>query len=68
MTSGQVKEYFYFRSDYEPGSQYDKFMRQLTSFVTMGKNQHDDAPDSITGVAEMVFSPRSIGFLNSEAA
>ena len=66
MTSGQVKEYFHFRSDYEAGSQYDKFMRQLTSYVKMGRNQGDDAPDALTGIAEQVFSPGSIKFLSSE--
>jgi len=49
-----VKEYFYFRDDYEPGSDYDKFMRAFTSYVKFGKNRHDDAPDSITGLAEMI--------------
>lgn len=52
MNSGYVKEYFYFRNDYKPGSDYDKFMRWLTSYVKMGKNRHDDAPDSITMLAE----------------
>jgi len=50
MTSGYVKKYFYFRSDYEPGSDYDKFMRQLTSYMKMGKNKHDDGADSIEGL------------------
>jgi predicted phage terminase large subunit-like protein len=54
MNAGYVKESFYFRSDYEPGSDYDKFMRALTSYVKMGKNKHDDAPDGITGLAEYV--------------
>ena len=52
MGTGYVKEHFYFRSDYEPGSDYDKFMRQLTSYVKMGKNKHDDAADAITGLAD----------------
>jgi predicted phage terminase large subunit-like protein len=52
MNAGYVKEYFYFRSDYKPGSDYDKFMRWLTSYVKMGKNKHDDAPDGITMMAE----------------
>jgi predicted phage terminase large subunit-like protein len=52
MNAGYVKEYFYFRDDYEPGSDYDKFMRQLTSYVKLGKNKHDDAPDGVTGLAE----------------
>jgi predicted phage terminase large subunit-like protein len=51
MQAGYVKEYFYFRNDYEEGSDYDKFMRALTSYVKMGKNEHDDAPDAVTGLA-----------------
>lgn len=54
MNAGYVKSNFYFRSDYEPGSDYDKFMRALTSYVKMGKNSHDDAPDAITGLGEYV--------------
>lgn len=54
MNAGYIKEYFYFRSDYEPGSDYDKFMRALTNYVKMGKNKHDDAPDGVTGLAETV--------------
>lgn len=54
MSAGYIKEYFYFRDDYEPGSDYDRFMRQLTSYVKMGKNRHDDANDAITGLAEYV--------------
>lgn len=50
MCAGYVKEYFYFRKDYEPGSDYDKFMRQLTSYVKMGKNKHDDGADALTGL------------------
>ena len=52
MNSGYIKQYFYFRSDYEPGSDYDKFMRQLTSYIRLGKNKHDDAPDCTTAAAE----------------
>jgi predicted phage terminase large subunit-like protein len=54
MNSGYVKEYFYFRSDYTPGSDYDKFMRYLTSYVKMGTNKHDDAPDAVTMLAEYI--------------
>jgi predicted phage terminase large subunit-like protein len=52
MSAGYVKQYFYFRDDYEPGSDYDKFMRQLTGYVKIGKNKHDDAADGVTGLAE----------------
>lgn len=54
MQSAYIKEYFYFRDDYEPGSDYDKFMRQFTSYVKLGRNTHDDACDAVTGLAELV--------------
>jgi hypothetical protein len=38
-------------------------MRQLTSYVKMGRNLHDDAPDALTGVAEEIFAPK-LGFLS----
>lgn len=64
MASGYIKEYFYFRSDYEPGSDYDKYMRQLTSYVKLGKNKHDDGADATTGLANYVkikrFKPHSV--------
>jgi predicted phage terminase large subunit-like protein len=53
MNAGYVKENFYFRSDYKPGSDYDRYMRALTSYVKLGKNKHDDAPDGTTGLAEL---------------
>jgi predicted phage terminase large subunit-like protein len=54
MQSGYIKEYFFFRNDYEPGSDYDKYMRQLTGYVKMGRNVHDDACDATTGLAETI--------------
>ena len=51
MNSGYIKQYFFFRDDYEVGSDYDKFMRQLTSYVKLGKNKHDDAPDATAELA-----------------
>ena len=56
MSAGYIKEYFYFRDDYEPGSDYDKFMRNLTSYVKLGSNKHDDAADSVTGLGEYMQS------------
>lgn len=60
MKSGIIKKYFYFRKDYEPGSDYDHFMRWLTSYVKMGKNEHDDAADASTGLAEFVFEKKLV--------
>lgn len=61
MGSGYVKRNFYFRNDYKPGSDYDKFMRQLTSYVRLGKNTHDDAADSITKLAEIMETIGPVG-------
>lgn len=52
MNAGYIKKHFYFRNDYAPGSDYDHYMRWLTSYVRLGKNKHDDAPDGTTGLAE----------------
>lgn len=52
--SAYIKEYFVFRNDYAPGSEYDKFFRQFTGYVKLGKNSHDDAVDACTGLAELV--------------
>ncbi len=52
INSGYIKKNFYFRSDYEPGSHYDAYMRAMYSYVRMGKNKNDDAPDATTGMAE----------------
>lgn len=56
VKSGYVKEHFYFLSneDIVPGSDYDRFFREFISHMRLGKNAHDDAVDSITGLAEYV--------------
>jgi hypothetical protein len=33
---------------------YKKAIEEMTIFSTEGKNMHDDAPDAITGLAEML--------------
>ena len=56
FNSGFVRNYFVFRDDYEPGSMYDKAMRELFSYNKDDKENrkqtkfNDDAPDSITGL------------------
>jgi len=46
-----IRTHFVFRSDYLPGSDYDKAMKQLFTYTKDGKAKHDDAPDSITLLA-----------------
>lgn len=57
--SGFIKEHFVFldSSEYEKGSDYDLFMRNLFSYSKKkGATKHDDAPDSATGLARMAIS------------
>ncbi|WP_448507962.1 phage terminase large subunit [Immundisolibacter sp.] len=67
MHSGVVKQFIWFRDDYEIGSQYDQFMKALTDYVRLGKNKHDDAPDMVTGLAEMFSKTNNIRFLTNES-
>lgn len=62
MAAAYIKAYFVFRSDYKVGSDYDKFMINLTSYMKAGDNLHDDAPDTVTGLKEDVCRP-AISFL-----
>jgi predicted phage terminase large subunit-like protein len=46
---------FYFRDFKNSNSEYRAFMRELTSFVVTGKNPHDDAPDSLAMLANLIY-------------
>lgn len=54
--SDYVKKNFVFKhpSTYAPNSEYGKFMKALTSWTQSGKNKHDDAPDAIAMLAQLV--------------
>ena len=54
MESGFIREHFHFRNDYKPGSDYDKFMRNLTAYNKQGKVSHDDAADMVAMMSEKV--------------
>ena len=54
LNSGFIKDNFVFRNDYEPGSDYDLAMRQLFGYTKDGKSKHDDSPDSLALMGEMV--------------
>lgn len=45
---------FYFRDNKHRTPAYEMFMRNLHSFTMTGKNKHDDAPDSLAGLADMI--------------
>ena len=58
-----IIQQFYFkdRSLYQPGSMYDKFIREIEHFNINGKNKHDDAVDSLAMIAEMKRNMQSGG-------
>lgn len=49
FASDNIIKHFWFRhpTTYERGSQYDLFMKQVTTHTRSGKVAHDDAPDSL---------------------
>ncbi len=55
---GFIKEYFYFldESEYLPGSEYDKFMKNLFSYLKDKDNQKDAAPDVSAMLSKMIQS------------
>lgn len=54
MMAGTIKKYCVFRSDYDKGSDYDKFMKALTSYLRVDENKHDDAPDAVAGLCYFI--------------
>jgi len=60
--SPRIKRYIYFRSDYKRGSQYEKFMEQLTNMIRLQKNQPDDSGDVLSLAAENIFNLSSTFF------
>lgn len=52
----EIRE-FYFIDRAHRTPEYEQFMRCVHSFVVSGKNKHDDAPDSLAGLADMVRHP-----------
>lgn len=55
---GFIQRYFHFldEKEYIPGSDYDKFMRNLFSYMKIGDNQQDGAPDAIAGLSRYIQS------------
>lgn len=49
--SGWVKEHLHFLQDYEHHEDYNRFMKNLTTYLRTGTSKNDDAPDSTAGLA-----------------
>lgn len=57
--SDWIIDNFVFRTDYEENSDYDLFMKNLTSYLKEGKNVNDDAAD-VSALAAKYFQERRI--------
>ena len=54
-----IRKHFVFRSDVKEGSDYDKALKHLFRFQKDGGFKIDDAPDSLTGLAQLI---QELGF------
>lgn len=54
-----IKE-FYFKDSSLQDDMYRAFMKEVTTFTQLGENKHDDAPDSLAGLANMIIRPSSV--------
>lgn len=52
-----IREHFIFLSANYRRSHYQQFMTNVFGFTVLGKNKHDDAPDSLAMVSEMFMRP-----------
>lgn len=58
--SSFVMEHVYFPANWR--DRWPEFYKAITEYQREGKNRHDDAPDTLTGIAEMV-SRAAVGIL-----
>lgn len=49
-----IREMFIFRESGRRSKEYEMFMQNVLSYKLLGKNKHDDAPDSLAMAADMV--------------
>lgn len=49
--AGWITEHFHFLEEYENHPDYNRFMLNLTKYLRTGASKHDDAPDSLAGLA-----------------
>lgn len=53
-----IRDHMIFRADGYRSKEYSLFMQNVYSFKVIGKNKHDDAPDSLAMAADMAFGTR----------
>lgn len=57
--SPDIRERMLFRESGRRSKEYDLFMQNVFSFKFLGKNKHDDAPDSLSMAIDMAFPYKS---------
>lgn len=59
VNSDYISKHFYFLhpSQYKPKSDYGLFMANVTTYTTRAKVAHDDGPDSLAMMAELIQNP-----------
>lgn len=50
-----IRQHFIFRESGKRSKSYEQFMQNVYSFKMLGKNKHDDAPDSLAMAADFAF-------------
>lgn len=56
VASDNIRNHFWFRNPnyLDSGSEYAQFLRNLWSYSQVSKNQHDDAPDAVAMLENMI--------------
>ena len=56
VESDFILKHFYFldKSKYKPGDEYGAMLKELCTYVRSGKVPHDDAPDGMAQLSEMI--------------
>lgn len=57
--ASDIKEHMLFRESGKRTREYELFMQSVFSFKFLGKNKHDDAPDSLAMAMDMALPSRS---------
>lgn len=57
--SPAIKAYHFWDREHYPSDDYRRAMVELCTFTQLGKNEHDDSPDSLAGLAAMERSAMS---------
>ncbi len=60
IAAPEIVERFYFLDEEQQSPVYREFFNQATTFNTIGKNEHDDAADSLAMLADMTTETPSV--------